>query len=146
MLSFCISVAMSHLTLRDPMNCSTPGFPVLHYLPEFAQAHVHWVNDAIQPSHPHPFSCPQSFPASGSFPMSWLFAWGRQSIGNSAPVLPSNYHVISLVMSDPGDLPSQGIETMSPTLQVDSYCLSHQESPQFVYKPPPDHSRNVVWV
>ena len=36
----------------DPMNCSTPGFPVLHYLPEFAQTHVHWVTDVIQPSHP----------------------------------------------------------------------------------------------
>ena len=35
-----------------PHNCSTPGFPVLHYLPEFAQTHVHWVSDAIQPSHP----------------------------------------------------------------------------------------------
>ena len=36
----------------DPMNCSTPGFPVLHNLPEFAQTHVHWVGDAIQPTHP----------------------------------------------------------------------------------------------
>ena len=35
-----------------PMDCSTPGFPVLHYLLEFAQTHVHGVNDAIQPSHP----------------------------------------------------------------------------------------------
>ena len=34
------------------MDCSTPGFPVLHYLPEFAQTHVHGVSDAIQPSHP----------------------------------------------------------------------------------------------
>ena len=34
------------------MYCSTPGFPVLHYLPEFAQTHVHWVSDVIQPSHP----------------------------------------------------------------------------------------------
>ena len=34
------------------MDCSTPGFPVLHYLPEFAQTHVNWVGDAIQPSHP----------------------------------------------------------------------------------------------
>ena len=34
------------------MNCSTPGFPVLHYLPEFAQTHVYWVDDVIQPSHP----------------------------------------------------------------------------------------------
>ena len=36
----------------DPMDCNTPGFPVLHYLSEFAQTHVHWVDDAIQPSHP----------------------------------------------------------------------------------------------
>ena len=40
------------LTLCNPVNCSTPGFSVLHYLPEFAQTHVHWVNDAIQPSDP----------------------------------------------------------------------------------------------
>ena len=45
------SVAKSCLILCDPMDCSTPGFPVLHYLPEFAQTHVHWVGDAIQPSH-----------------------------------------------------------------------------------------------
>ena len=38
-------------TLSDSMNCSMPGFPVLHYLPEFIQNHVHGVNDAIQPSH-----------------------------------------------------------------------------------------------
>ena len=41
----------SYFWLRDPMSC-TPGFPVLHYLPEFAQTHVWWVNDAIQTSHP----------------------------------------------------------------------------------------------
>ena len=46
------SVAKSHLTLCDLMNCSTPGFLVLNYLPEFAQTHVHWVSDATQPSHP----------------------------------------------------------------------------------------------
>ena len=39
-------------TLCDPMDCSTPGFPVLHYLPKFAHTHIHWVSDAIQPSHP----------------------------------------------------------------------------------------------
>ena len=46
------SVAQSCLTLCDPMNCSTPGLPVHHQLPEFTQTHVHWVSDAIQPSHP----------------------------------------------------------------------------------------------
>ena len=46
------SVAQSCPTLCDPMDCSTPGFPVHHQLPEFTQTHVHWVSDAIQPSHP----------------------------------------------------------------------------------------------
>ena len=77
------------------MDCSTPGFPVHHQLPELAQTHVHRVGDAIQPS--YPLSCPsppafssrlQSFPASGSFPTSQFFASGGQSIGASASVLP----------------------------------------------------------
>ena len=46
------SVAQSCLTLYHPMNCSIPGFPVHHQLPELYQIHVHWVGDAIQPSHP----------------------------------------------------------------------------------------------
>ena len=54
---FCCSVARSRLTLCDPMDCSTPGFPVLYHLPELAQIHVHWVGDAIQPS------CPLSSPS-----------------------------------------------------------------------------------
>ena len=145
------SVAQSCLTLCDPMNCSTPGLPVHHQLPEFTQTHVHWVGDVIQPAHhfrhsytqqeglqcfsvqfscysvvsnslwPHepqhtrppcpsptpgvhpnpcplswwchptisssvvPFSsCPQSFPASGSFQMSQFSAPGGQRIGVSA--------------------------------------------------------------
>ena len=45
------SVAQLCLTLCDPMDCSTPGLPVHHQLPEFTQTHVHWVSDAIQPSH-----------------------------------------------------------------------------------------------
>ena len=77
--------------LWDPMDCSRPVFPVHHQLPELAQTHVHWVSDAIQPSHPL-LPCPQSFPASGSFSMSWLFPSGGQSIGASAStsVLPMN--------------------------------------------------------
>ena len=76
------------------MGCNTPGFPVLHYLLKFAHIYGHWVSDVIQPSHPlAPFSsCPQSFPASGSFPMSRLFASDGQSIetSTSASVLPMN--------------------------------------------------------
>ena len=48
----CCSIAKPCLTLCNPMDCSMPGFPVLHYLLEFAQTHVHWISDAIQPSHP----------------------------------------------------------------------------------------------
>ena len=61
------SVAQSCLTLCDPMNCSTPGLPVHHHLPEFTQTHIHRVGVAIQPSHPlsSPFPpAPQSRPAS----------------------------------------------------------------------------------
>ena len=46
------SLARSCLTLCNPMDCSMPGLPVHHQLPEFTQTHVHWVSDAIQPSHP----------------------------------------------------------------------------------------------
>ena len=46
------SVTQLCLTMCDPMDCSTPGLPVHHQLLEFTQTHVHWVGDAIQPSHP----------------------------------------------------------------------------------------------
>ena len=52
------SVAQSCLTLCDPMDCSMPGLPVHHQLPEFTQTHVHRIGDAIQP--PHPLSYPSS--------------------------------------------------------------------------------------
>ena len=87
-------VVQSCQTLCDPTDCSAPGFPVLHYLPEFAQTHVHWLSDAIQQSHPviPSSSCLQSFSASRSFPISRLFTSGSQSIGApaSASVLPMN--------------------------------------------------------
>ena len=57
----CCSVSKSCPTLCDPMNCSMPGFPVLHYLLEFAQTHVHWVGDALQPSHPLLLPFPLAF-------------------------------------------------------------------------------------
>ena len=76
------------------MNRSTTGLPVHHQLPEFTQTHVHCVGDTIQPSHPVvPFSsCSQSFPASGSFPMSQLFASVGQNISFSFNISPSNEH------------------------------------------------------
>ena len=86
------SVAQSCLTLCDPMNCSTPGLPIQHQLLEFTQTHVHWCQPAISSSVIPFSSCPQSLPASESFPMSQLFAWGVQSTGVSAlaSVLPMN--------------------------------------------------------
>ena len=80
-------------TLWDLVDCSTPGFPVLHYLLEFAQTHVHWVGDAIQQSHPLLSPSPPAFSLSQPFPMSQLFVHqGGQTIGASASasVLPMN--------------------------------------------------------
>ena len=57
----CCSVAQLCLTLCDPMDCSTPGLPVLHCLPEFTQTYVHGVSDAIQPSHPPSSPSPLAF-------------------------------------------------------------------------------------
>ena len=70
------SVAQSCLTLCDPMNCSTPGLPVHHQLPEFTQTHIHWVSDAIQPS--HPLSSP-SPPAPNPPQHQSLFQWVNSS-------------------------------------------------------------------
>ena len=75
--SLCLS-QLSHWVLSgcDPMDCSTPGLPVHHQLPEFTQAHVHWVGDAIQPS--HPLSSP-SPPALNLFQHQGLFQWVNSS-------------------------------------------------------------------
>ena len=81
------SVTQLRPTLCDPMNRSMPGLPVHRQLLEFIQTHIHWVGDAIQPSHPSviPFSSRlQSVPASRSFQMSQFFASDSQSIGVSA--------------------------------------------------------------
>ena len=132
------SVAQSCLTLCDPMNHSTPGLPVHHQLPEFTQTHAHRVGDAIQPSHPVvPFSsCPQSLPASGSFQMSHLFAWGGQSTGvsASASVLPMNTQDWSLLgwtvwislqskgLSAVGNLESENPYVLSVTIMIENGC------------------------
>ena len=83
------SVAQSCPTLCDPMNRNTPGLPVHHQLPESTQTHVHpSVSSPVIPFS----SCPQSFPASRSLPMSQLFASDGQRIGvsPSTSVLPMN--------------------------------------------------------
>ena len=54
-------VTQSCLTLCNPMDCSTPSLPVHHQFPEFTQSHVHWLHDAIQPSHPLSSPSPPNF-------------------------------------------------------------------------------------
>ena len=68
--------SLSHIQLCDPMNRSTPGLPVHHQLPEFTQTHIHWVSDAIQPS--HPLSSP-SPPAHNLSQHQRLFQWVNSS-------------------------------------------------------------------
>ena len=88
----CSTVTKSCPTLCDPENCSTPGFSVLHYLPELAPTHVHWVSDAIQPSHllspPSPLvlnlSQHQGFSNKSALCITWPLS------GASASILPIN--------------------------------------------------------
>ena len=70
------SVAQLCPTLCNPMDCNTPCFPVYHKLPEFTQTHVHWIGDAIQPSHP---LLPPSPPAFNLSQHQGLFKWVSSS-------------------------------------------------------------------
>ena len=91
----CCSVTQLCPTLWDPMNYSTPGFPVLHYLPEFVQSPSpsnQWHHPTISSSVTPFSSCLQSFPSSVSFPMSQLFVSDGQSF-SLAPVLPIIFRV-----------------------------------------------------
>ena len=81
------SIVQSCSTISDPMDCSMPGLPIHHQL-LFTQTHIHWVGDAIQPS--HPLSSPSPPPPLGLFPMSQLFISGGQSIGFSFNISPPN--------------------------------------------------------
>ena len=69
--------SLSHVRLCDPMGHSMPGLPVHHELPEFTQTHVHWVSDAIQPSHPLSSPSPPSFNLSQH---QGLFQWVSSSL------------------------------------------------------------------
>ena len=112
---------------------STPGFPVFHYLPEFAQTHVHWVNDATQSSHLlfHLLLLPSIFlPASGSFPVSQIFVSGGQSIeiSASASVLPMNIQgCFPLGLTGLISLKSKGLSRVfcSTTVQKYQFLSAH---------------------
>ena len=84
------SVAQSCPTLCDPMDCSTPGFPVLHQLPELAQTHAHRVGDAIQPSHSLLSPSPPAFNLSQHQGLFQGVRYSHQGASASASVLPMN--------------------------------------------------------
>ena len=134
----CCSVTQPCPILCDPMDCSTQDFPVLHYLPQFAQTHVHSVNDAIQPFHPViPFSsCLQSFPASGPFPRSQFFASGGQSIGVSASASVTSMNIqdwspLGLTGSPYSPRDSQESSPATPFESISSSVLSLLYGPTF---------------
>ena len=85
---------LSYVRLCDPMNCSTPGFSVLHHLPEFVQTHVRWVSDAIQPSHPllppSPFALYLSQHQGFSNELALHIRWPKYWSFSLASVLPMN--------------------------------------------------------
>ena len=78
------SVTQSCLTLCDPMDCSMPGFPVLHQLLEISQTHVHRVGDAIQPSHPLSSPCSPAFSLSQQAPGCHAAKWRPLSLPGMA--------------------------------------------------------------
>ena len=122
-LCCCCSVAKSCPTLCDSVNCSTSDFPVLHYLPEVAQTHVHWVSDSIQPSHPLSPPSPTAFSLSHH---QGLFQWvdsasGGQSItaSGSASVLPINIQGgFPLGMTDLISLVSKGLSRVFSSITI----------------------------
>ena len=74
-IDYWMNIQFSHSVMSDsfwPLDCSTPGFPVLHHLPELSQTHVHWSSDAIQPSRPLLSPSP---PAFNLFQHQGLFQW-----------------------------------------------------------------------
>ena len=94
------------------MDCSMPGFPVHHQLPEFIQTHVHWVGDAIQPSHPLSSPSPPALNLSQhqGFQMSQLFASGGQSIGVSASTAVNQDHTLNF----PNNLKGAAVPYLEP--------------------------------
>ena len=114
------------------MNCSMPGFPVLHSLPESAQTHVHWLGDTIQLSHPllSPLLLPSVFPEcicsifvkekSLSHVRLFVTPWGVAYQAPPSVGLSRQEYWSGLLFPSPGDLPNPGIEPGSPALRADA--------------------------
>ena len=123
-------VTQSCPTLCDPMDCSTPGLPVHHQLLEFTQTHVHWVGDAIQPSHslssPSPpafnFSSIRVFSNESVLPIRWLKYWSF-----SFSISPSYGYLFHLGWTEWISLQSKGLSRVFSNTTVQKH--------QFIAKP-----------
>ena len=135
------SVAQSCLTLCNLMDFSMPGFPVHHQLPEPTQTHIHWVSEAIQPSHPLSSPSTLAFNLSqhlGLFPVSPFYTIGGQSIGVSAStsVLPMTIQDwfplgwTGCILRDAVPCSPRNSQESSPTPQFKSINSSAQLSSQ----------------
>ena len=91
------SVTWLCLTLCDPMDCSMPDLPIHHQLPEFTQTHVHWVGDAIQPSHLLSSPSPPTFNLSQH---QGLFKWVSSSCGGQSIGVSASASVLSMNIQD----------------------------------------------
>ena len=143
-VTFVVVQSLWYLTLCNLTDCSTPGSSVLHYLLEFAQIHVHWAGHALSPSlsGATPFSfCLWSFPASGSFPMSLLFASDGQCMGSfSLSNSPNEYSGLISFRVDWFDLLA-----VQGTLKS---FLQHRNSKEsiFWHKPSLSNSHICIWL
>ena len=131
----CCSIAKLCLTFCDPMDSSMPGFPVLHYLPEFDQTHFHRVSDAIQPS--LPLSSP-SPPAPNPSQHQSLFQWVNCSheVSASTSVLPMNIQGwFPLGLTDLISLQSRGLWRVfsNTTVQKHQFFGAQPIYTQYIY-------------
>ena len=123
--NYCCLVVKSCLTLWNPMDCSTPGFPVLHYLPESVQIHIHRVDDAILPPHPLPPSSPLfsaicKASSDSHFAVLHSFFLGMVLITGSCSVQFSSVTQSCLTLCDPHESQHARLPCPSPTPRVHS--------------------------
>ena len=123
------SVIQLSPTLCDTMDYSTPGFPLHHQLPELAQTHVHWVNNAIQSSHPLSSLSPAINISQHQSLFQWVqfFTWSGQSIGASASVLLNIQDWFPLGLIGWLSLMPKGLPTVFPntTVQKHQFFSAH---------------------